>query len=166
MMTSLLSGRVKEGFDLCSDDTFDDKNPFYRNKPTEADMVHCVIYIVDICSVGTLDQSFIDMIRNLQKKQIKPDIQRILILTKCDQLCDHVKRDVRQIFHSKRVFDEINRAKEKLCFHGGIIHPIVNYGEHITKIKPDMNVPILLALKQCMNFSNEFMKKCVADSAD
>lgn len=158
MMTNILSGKVKEGYEFSSEGIIEEDNPYYRKNPSEADMMHCVIYVVDICILSVLDCSFTKKIRSLQSKQISSDIQRILILTKCDELCDEVKKNVVNIYKSKKVSEEMNRASDLFGLPRGNIHPVVNYGVRVTTINPDMNIPILLALQQCVNFSNEFME--------
>ncbi|XP_060575115.1 interferon-induced protein 44-like [Ruditapes philippinarum] len=158
MMTSIISGRVKEGYDFFLGGIIEEDNPFYRKNPSEADMMHCVIYVVDICLLSVMDSSFTHSIRKLQTKQISSDLQRILILTKCDELCDEVNKNVVNIYRSKKVLEEINRASDLFGLPRGNIHPVVNYGERVTTINPDMNIPILLALQQCVNFSNDFME--------
>ncbi|XP_060587324.1 uncharacterized protein LOC132742849 [Ruditapes philippinarum] len=122
-------------------------------------MVHCVIYIVDICSLSTMDKTLKEKIIRLQQYEIDSDIQRVLILTKCDELCDSVKNDVTNIYKSKKVCDEAENARHIFGIARGNTHPVVNYGERGSEINPAMNVPVLLALKQCVDFSNEYIEQ-------
>lgn len=157
-LPSILSGKIKEGYDFSAGKVISDEDNYYRKNPTEADIIHCVIYVVDICSLSTIDDSLRAMISKLQKTQIDSEVQRVLILTKCDELCDYVKNDAENIYKSAAVSEEIDRARTIFGISGGNIHPIVNYGERVTTINPKMNVPILLALKQCVTFSKQFLK--------
>lgn len=157
-MNNIRNGRVKEGYDFSSVRNIEENDLLYRDNPTNADKMHCVIYVVDICLLSVVDKSLIKSITELQTQQIDSDLQRILILTKCDELCDEVKKNVVNIYRSKKVLKEMDRAHNVFGFQKGNIHPVVNYGESVTTINADMNIPILLALQQCVNFSNEFME--------
>lgn len=159
MMDKLLKGHVKEGYEFSSKSVIAETDEFYRENPTMADRMHCVIYLVDICSLSTMDKTLKEKIIRLQQNEIDSDIMRVLILTKCDELCDYVKSDVTNIYKSKNVCDEAENARNLFGIAGGNTHPVVNYGERVTEINPAMNVPILLALKQCVDFSHEYIEQ-------
>lgn len=155
IIKKIFDGRVKDGFQFQSKLEKDDW--YYNHDRTTADKTHCVIYVVDITMLETVEEPFQEPILDLQRKQVGFGLQRILLLTKCDVLCKLVKQDCANIYKSTEVLQKIKRASQAFGIPEANIHPVVNYGQEGT-LNAKMNVPILLALKQCVNFCKDFIK--------
>jgi hypothetical protein len=77
-----------------------------------------------------------------------------MILTHVDLICNEVRTDETKMFKSREVHETVNLASEQFGIEKASIHPVVNYVGDFN-IRPERNVPILLALRQAMHYSED-----------
>ena len=92
-------------------------------------------------------------------------LQRVMILTKVDKLCDKVKDDVTNIYNSVKVKDIVERASEIFKMPENLIYPVKNYASE-TVLDWRVNIPLLLALAKILNFAQDYVESLHYESSD
>ena len=93
------------------------------------------------------------------------DVPRVLILTKVDELCDEVEKDITKMFRSVRIKETVKTAGEVFGIERASIHPVKNY-EVDTTIDVNTNIPLLLALLQTMQYAADRVEYVLQDDSD
>lgn len=73
-------------------------------------------------------------------------------MTKVDQLCEDVKKDITNIYKSIKVRDAVEIASETFGINKSCIHPVRNHTTEIS-LETNTNIPLLIALKQARDFA-------------
>ncbi|KAL4219065.1 hypothetical protein ACF0H5_021648 [Mactra antiquata] len=160
----LLEGHVKRNYKFDQDRPMDKESKFYRPNPTFEEKTHCVVFVIDAKAMNDgIPQAYVDKIKWLQKEIKKADVPRALILTKCDLLCSKVQENVNNIFRSVKVERAVKAASEVFAIDISSIHPVVNY-EVDVELSTANNVPILLALRQILQYACDRVEYVLDDS--
>jgi hypothetical protein len=88
-----------------------------------------------------------------------------MILTKVDLLCNEVAEDITKMFKSIKIQDAVKMASELFGIEMASIHPVMNY-EGDFNIRPEVNIPILLALRQAMHYSADRVDHVEHENSD
>lgn len=126
--------------------------------------IHCVMYCVDAESI------FQEIIEPVKKKmqEIESELKlnpqdRIVLVTKIDTICDETKKDIRRIFHSKKVQNAVEMAARVFKVSLNQVHPIKNYTDEV-EIDEYKNIPLLLGLSKAVDFGTDYLRN-MADKA-
>lgn len=85
-------------------------------------------------------------------------IPQVVFLTKIDKMCPKVDEDVKQVIYSGAVRNTVDKLAEVMGLPRGHILPIKNY-ENETDLDSDMDLLILKALKQTINFADDYIEE-------
>lgn len=139
----------------------------FKEKPSLADRAHCVVFVVEARSVYYMETISEETKRNIdevQKQIYSQDIPRIILLTKIDDLCNKVRKDVAKTFHSKKIRDAVLHTRDLFKVSELTIFPIQNYSrEH--GLDSNMNILILFALRRMLHLASDRLKS-VDDQKD
>ena len=86
------------------------------------------------------------------------DIPQVVYLTKLDKICPIVQEDAKYVFHSSAVRNAVDRIAEIMGLPRGYVLPINNY-ESETILDPNMDILVLNALKQTINFADDYIEE-------
>ncbi|KAI5628897.1 interferon-induced protein 44, partial [Silurus asotus] len=81
-------------------------------------------------------------------------IPRAVVMTMGDLLCPAVRNNMKYIYISKIIKNKMEDCSNKLQIPMNCIFPVKNYHEQ-TETNDDMDVLLLLALKQIAHFAND-----------
>ncbi|XP_060586352.1 interferon-induced protein 44-like isoform X4 [Ruditapes philippinarum] len=158
-LTFLIKGHIKNGYRFNPAGPIDKTSPYYRHNPTFQDQMHCVTFVMSAKAIHAgIPSAYEQKIKQLQEKITREHIPRILILTKVDELCNEVAKDITKMFWSVKVKDAINTASEMFGIEQALIHPVKNY-EVDFDIETQTNIPLLLALRQTMQYAADRIQK-------
>lgn len=101
-----------------------------------------------------ISKDYVQKIRILQEKIKREHIPIVLILTQVDLLCDEVRKDISKMSWSENVQQAMNTASEVFGIDKASIHPVKNY-EVDDCLNPLTNIPLLLALRQGMQYAKD-----------
>ena len=99
--------------------------PGYRSRPTEADRMHCVAFVISARAFSAMHQSvgekFKDVLNEARARRktyqiyityfmfnFDAGLQSIVILTQIDRVCSSTEKSTKNVFHS-------NAVKQKVC---------------------------------------------------
>lgn len=91
----------------------------------------------------------------------------MVVLTKVDKLCPEVEKDIGTLFRSVRVQRVMKTASEVFHVSEASIHPVKNYEVDI-ELRVNINIPILLALRQILQYAAQsvYMEMNKSDDSD
>lgn len=164
----LLDGHIKNGYMFNPVSPITEGSSKYRPGNNVLHQMHCVIFVASATSVHAgFSSEYVQKIQQLQKKIKRKRIPRILILTKVEQLCDEVEKDITKMFRSLKIKETVETASEIYAIEKASIHPVVNY-EAICDVNVATNIPILLALRQAKQYAIdrfEFLSEVESDGS-
>ncbi|XP_053402280.1 interferon-induced protein 44-like isoform X2 [Mercenaria mercenaria] len=133
----------------------------YVSKPSEKDKIHCAAFIMNAqLQYDDLGEKYLNKIRTLQKALMEKDVPRVVILTKCDILCNEVEKNTGCIYRSTKVKEAVERARDWFLIPANNVYPVVNYGGgQKIELELETSVPILLALRHITYAAADFLEK-------
>lgn len=152
---ALLKGHVKKGYSFNPAKPISEKDSSWNPSPEFKDQIHCVVFVISSKSIHYgIPKDYVQKISILQEKIRREHIPRVLILTQVDLLCDEVRKDISKLFRSVKVQEAVNTASAVFGIDKASIHPVKNYEVDI-EIDPLTNIPLLLALRQAMQYAED-----------
>ncbi|XP_062393541.1 uncharacterized protein LOC134081376 isoform X2 [Sardina pilchardus] len=156
-----LNGHIKEGYTFHPVKQCSEKDTGYNSSPTLNEKVHCLVFTIPIDTFtnnGRLDNDLIRMMQNIREKACSLEIPLVVILTKVDEACPHVKEDIKHIYRSKTIYQQVRACSQDLGISMNNIFPVKNYHEE-KDLNPDMDAVLLFTLKCILNYANDFVKE-------
>ncbi|KAJ0062978.1 hypothetical protein NL108_010273, partial [Boleophthalmus pectinirostris] len=97
---NICKGHVQDRYQFNPSASLQEGTPGYRKHVTLKDKIHCMVYVVDVSRVSLMDQKMLDKFRTIRKKANQLGVPQILLMTKIDEACPLVERDLKNVYHS------------------------------------------------------------------
>lgn len=151
----LFEGHIKNKYKFIKERPISENSTYYNRDPNVYDQMHCIILVMSAENILTgMTNAYVRKMQRLQKIIKEKHIPRVLILTKVEQICDEVERDISLMFRSEKIYEAVKKASEVFVISQASIHPVKNYEEDFN-VGPITNIPILLALRQAMHYATD-----------
>ncbi|XP_060748997.1 interferon-induced protein 44-like [Tachysurus vachellii] len=157
-LNNALQGHLTEGYQFNQHCCITTDDPGFNSKPTLEDKIQCVICAISGNTISQLDQGVIIKIKQNFKEAAKLGISQVIIVTKIDEFCPLVNKDLKNVYKSKKIKDKMKECSNFLSVPMTCIFPVKNYHEQ-TKTDDDIDVLLLSALKQILHFANDLTEK-------
>ncbi|XP_072562875.1 interferon-induced protein 44-like isoform X2 [Paramormyrops kingsleyae] len=152
---SILKGYIKDGYQ------FNPTKPWSQDGdqchiPPLQKRIHCVVFVVDASKLPLMksaeDNSKFIQIRN---KANLLDVPVMVLLTNVDKVCPHVQKDLKNVYWSNYLKEQIYKASDFLGIQVSNVFPVKNY---CSEVELDMRCDILLltAMQKMLRLSNDF----------
>ncbi|XP_042360350.1 interferon-induced protein 44-like [Plectropomus leopardus] len=131
---------------------------YYNTNPTPKDRVHVLVCVISSFSpiLDVLSDTLFIKMREVRLAARDMGIPLMAILTKIDETCPEVEKDIKNVYKSKH----LKRQMEELSLALGIplyrIFPVKNYHSEIDT-NADTDALILSALRRIINFGEDFL---------
>uniref|UniRef100_A0A673YW95 Interferon-induced protein 44-like n=1 Tax=Salmo trutta TaxID=8032 RepID=A0A673YW95_SALTR len=150
-----LKGHVKEGHKFNPMSPLSEKDHGYIKIPSSEDRVHCLVSVMPADKMAFLGKHVIQKMRDIRLAAFAlAGIPQMVVLTRVDEACPSVRKDVKNIYLSKYIKE---KCSAKLGVPVNCILPVKNYHEEID-LNEDMDVLLLRALRQMVDFADDFIK--------
>ncbi|XP_051797486.1 interferon-induced protein 44-like, partial [Acanthochromis polyacanthus] len=151
-----LKGHVKEDYE------FNPKEPltggdFYNPSPTLGDRVHVLVSVVPADKISLMSEEDVIKLREVRLAASAMNIPQLAIITKIDEACPKVRRNIKNAYWSKVLKEKVDRCSSLLGIPPNCIFLVKNYSSEITP-SDDINALILVALRQMVCFGEDFLK--------
>ncbi|KAJ8400137.1 hypothetical protein AAFF_G00398310 [Aldrovandia affinis] len=153
-----LRGHVKEGYKFNVATPLSEGDPHYNKSPRLGDQVHCLVTVVAADQVSIMDSKVVEKLRELRLTASDIGIPQVVLLTKVDIACELVKEDLKKVYTSKYVKEQMQKCSSKLGMPMNCILPVMNYHNEID-LQNDLDELLLKALKQIVNFADDYVRK-------
>ncbi|XP_072513516.1 interferon-induced protein 44-like isoform X2 [Salminus brasiliensis] len=103
---NILEGHISDGYTfnpLCS---ITKDHPKYNQQPNPDDKVHCLVCILPADCISRMNNEVFDKMRFIRKTAAKLNIPQVIVLTKVDQACEVVNKDLKKIYQSRKMSDK------------------------------------------------------------
>ncbi|XP_022530111.1 interferon-induced protein 44-like [Astyanax mexicanus] len=153
----VLEGHIADGYTFNPEQTITENHQHYNQNPELQDKVHCLVTIIPADAVSRIDSKVIEKMKTVRQKARDLNIPQVIVLTKVDQACLMVNKNLRMIYHSRKIKEKVDESYNKLGIPLNKIYPVKNYHAEITQ-NEDNDVLILMALRDIVNFANDFLE--------
>ncbi|XP_014058583.1 interferon-induced protein 44 isoform X2 [Salmo salar] len=152
-----LKGHVKEGHKFNPMSPLSEEDPGYIKIPSSEDRVHCLVSVMPADKMAFLGKHVIQKMRDIRLAAADMGIPQMVVLTRVDEACPSVRKDVKNIYLSKYIKEKMEQCSTELGVPVNCILPVKNYHEEID-LNEDMDVLLLRALRQMVDFADDFIK--------
>nr|XP_055038666.1 interferon-induced protein 44-like [Misgurnus anguillicaudatus] len=153
-----LQGFLKEGYKFNPVSSVSVGDDGYRSDPTAQEQTYCLVYIIAADKVSMMYPEVIQKMQYIRAKASELDIPQIIIMTRVDESCELVKKDLRKIYTSKKIKVKMEECCNLVGVSMSNIFPVKNYHE---EIDPDNDTDVLLlrALTQIVQIANDNLSR-------
>ncbi|XP_051744088.1 interferon-induced protein 44-like isoform X4 [Ctenopharyngodon idella] len=147
-------GHVKDGYKFNQEQALTYKDQHYTSDPTLSDQAFCLVYVIDADTVQFTDDKLIDKLKIIRQRISDQGIPQVVVMTKVDEACPLVNKDLRKIYTSKKIKEKMELCSTKIGVPLSNIFPVKNYHEEIDT-EDDIDVLILKALEQIVQIADD-----------
>ncbi|XP_062393542.1 interferon-induced protein 44-like [Sardina pilchardus] len=171
-LEKILEGHIKEGYMFNPLNSHPPEKDNDYKAPGLSDRIHCLVSVIPAdsvlwCADGDKisdhamrenDEAFIKKIKDVRAHASLMGIPQIVVLSKVDEACSKVQNDIKMIYRSKTIREKVKHCSHNVGVPEYCIFPVKNYHEE-NRLNKDMDVLLLTALKEILNFANDYVAK-------
>nr|XP_023649521.1 interferon-induced protein 44-like [Paramormyrops kingsleyae] len=146
---SILKGHIKDQYIF---------NPRSPGKSADsqlplADRIHCMVIVMDTNKLKIVPEATWHKLRNIQHKADSYEVPLLVLLTQVDKACPHVEKDLKNVYRSCYIREQIFNVSDRLGIPVSQVLPVKNYSHEI-ELNDNCDILLLTAMKQMLNFAD------------
>lgn len=126
-----------------------------KNKPLK-DKIHCLVSVLPANNISIMGDDVIIQMRNIRLKARDFGIPQAMIVTKVDEACPEVLKNIRNIYSSRKIKDKLEKCCQRLGVPMSYIYPVKNYHAEQTT-NTEMDILILQGMLNIVNFAKDYV---------
>uniref|UniRef100_UPI0037E769F0 interferon-induced protein 44-like n=1 Tax=Semicossyphus pulcher TaxID=241346 RepID=UPI0037E769F0 len=151
-----LEGHVRDGYQFNPDRPLKESDAGYNKSPSLDDKAHALVCVIPAGSVSLLEDIVVQKMRRVRLTASELGIPQMAILTKVDEACPEVRRDINNIHKSKYLKEQVEKFNVLIGIPINCIFLVKNYESEIDTDE-GINGPILTALKQMVTHGEDYL---------
>uniref|UniRef100_A0A674CHB3 Interferon-induced protein 44-like n=1 Tax=Salmo trutta TaxID=8032 RepID=A0A674CHB3_SALTR len=155
-LINALKGHLPEGYEFNPVHPLSDQKKEFIQNPSLSDKTHCLVSIVSADKISRMQKDVIDKMKSIRAAASRLKIPQVVVMTMPDKACELVNKDVKRIYYSKAIKEKMHECSNFLGLPMNCILPVKNYHEE-GMLDNDMDILILNAMTQIMNFANDYL---------
>uniref|UniRef100_A0A8C9WQ36 G domain-containing protein n=1 Tax=Scleropages formosus TaxID=113540 RepID=A0A8C9WQ36_SCLFO len=153
---NILNGKIGDRYQFNPASPLEDSNS--SNPEKLEDKIHCVVYVLDVSKMGLIPEKLFEKIRTVQKKVNGFGVPQVLLLTKVDQTCPPVEKDIQKVYHSEYLQAKVRfDASARLGIPLLSVFPVKNYTREV-ELQQNDDILLLSALQKILHFADDYMR--------
>ncbi|XP_062862327.1 interferon-induced protein 44-like [Trichomycterus rosablanca] len=152
-----IKGHIKEGYEFNPTSSLSDDSKYYNKNPSLSDQIHCLIYVIPADKITIMPAELTTKTKTIREEASKMGLPQVVFLTRADCICSLMKDDLQKVYISKKIRDKIHECSNLVGVPANLIFPVINYSEE-THINEKINCLMMDALKQIINWANDYVK--------
>ncbi|XP_074484757.1 interferon-induced protein 44-like [Sebastes fasciatus] len=138
---SILKGHLPDTYQFNPSAPLHSEASGYLKSPDLKDKIHCVVYVIDACKVSIMSTKLEMKLETIRRKVNSMGIPQLVLMTKVDEACPFVSRDIRNIYKSGYIEEMMQEVGARLRVSMSCVVPVKNYSK---EFELDVNCDILL----------------------
>ncbi|KAL3987226.1 polyadenylate-binding protein 2 [Sarotherodon galilaeus] len=151
-----MKGHVKDGYKFNPESSLSEHDHDYNKEPTVNDKVHVLVCVIDANKVKLLSDDIMKKMRDVRLAASGMGIPQMAILTRIDEACPDVKENIKDVYKSSCLKEQMEKVSVSLGIPLYCIFPVKNYHSEI-QTDNDVDTLILAALKQMIDFGEDYV---------
>ncbi|KAK1877850.1 Interferon-induced protein 44-like [Dissostichus eleginoides] len=160
-----MKGHVKDGYKFNPISPITEDNQHYNRDPSLNDRAHVLVCVIPGSIAGLqnddnpsqlLTEDFEKQLREVRLAASDMGIPEIAILTKIDEACPEVRKDIQNVYKSKCLKKKIEELSVRMGFPQNCIFPVKNYHSEL-ETSDNTDTLILSALTGMIECGEDFV---------
>ncbi|KAI7810997.1 interferon-induced protein 44-like isoform X1 [Triplophysa rosa] len=156
-IVNVVLGHIKDKYKFDPKDPLSVEKEHFNISPTLAEKALCLVYIIDANTVDFTDDKLIEKLRAIRLKLREKGIPQMIVMTKVDETCPLVKKDLKKVYSSAKIYAKMQMCSDKVGVPMTSIFPVKNYHEEIDT-NDTIDVLILKALDQIVHNADDLLR--------
>ncbi|XP_063758498.1 interferon-induced protein 44-like isoform X2 [Eleginops maclovinus] len=131
---------------------------FYKPTPSANDKVHVLVFVIDANKWSLMNEKALEALDDIRDEAKLLDIPQVAILTKIDEVCPEIQKDIKNVYKSKELKEKMEKVSGAVGVPMNCIFPVKNYSKELD-LDSDTDALILSALKPILDFGNDHLNK-------
>uniref|UniRef100_A0AAV2JJ02 G domain-containing protein n=1 Tax=Knipowitschia caucasica TaxID=637954 RepID=A0AAV2JJ02_KNICA len=152
---SICKGNVQDRYQFSQSSSLQEGTPGYKKHVSLKDKIHCVVYVVDANRVSLMGQKLLNKFCTIRKKANQMGVPQVLLMTKIDEACPLVAKDVKSVYRSVYLQNKAREVSESLGIPLSCIVPVKNYCSEM-ELDTELDILLLSAVDLMLNYADSF----------
>ncbi|KAF4075400.1 hypothetical protein AMELA_G00234090 [Ameiurus melas] len=157
-IVNILHGHVREGYTFDPSKALTSESKSFNQTPSLNDKVHCLVFVLPADTIDNMPEEIITKMKQVLVIAHELKIPVVVLMSKVDAACPLVKENLKMIYRSMKIKERMEKCSVSLGVPLNYIFPVKNYHEEITN-SAEIDILILMALINILNFANEFVER-------
>ncbi|CAK6975901.1 interferon-induced protein 44-like [Scomber scombrus] len=157
-----LMGRVNDDYTSNPEQKLSEGDQFYKTVNPN-DEVHVLVSVISADTQNQIRDEVIRKTQEIRKAASEIDIPQMAIITKLDEACPKIKEDLKNIYKSTTLKEQMEQFSADVGIPMNCIFPVKNYSEGIV-MNDDVDSVILSTLRHIIDFGEESMNHKMSQS--
>ncbi|XP_048851276.1 interferon-induced protein 44-like isoform X4 [Brienomyrus brachyistius] len=160
---NILKGYIPDGYQ------FNPTMPWSENgdqthTPSLKERIHCLVFVVDAPTLPVLNsEEKRKKIIQIKEKANQLEVPLMVLLTKVDKVCPHTGKDLKNVYWSNNLKEQIYKASDFLGIHVSSVFPVKNYCSE-TELDMRSDILLLAAMQKMLHLADDFFANFVEDT--
>ncbi|RXN18997.1 interferon-induced 44-like protein [Labeo rohita] len=150
-------GHVNDGYKFNEEQTLTSDDQHYTSDPSLSNQCFCLVYVIAADTIQFIDERLIDKLKIVRQKISEKGIPQVLVMTKVDETCPLVKKDLRKMYTSRKIKEKMDLCSATTGVPLTNIFPVKNYHDEIDT-NDLIDVLMLKALERIIQIAHDRLK--------
>uniref|UniRef100_A0A3B4T739 G domain-containing protein n=1 Tax=Seriola dumerili TaxID=41447 RepID=A0A3B4T739_SERDU len=141
-----LRGHVKKHYEFIPGRPLKEGDLDYNSSPTLDDRVHVLVCAIPAASVSIISDDVVKKMREVRLAASDAGIPQLVIITKVDEACDEVRKDIKNVYKSIYLKEQVDKIHNLLGIPLNSIFLVKNYCSEIN-VNDDVSALTLCTFK-------------------
>ncbi|XP_051979915.1 interferon-induced protein 44-like [Xyrauchen texanus] len=153
-ISSILQGHISDRYKFNPVAPFQSEQKASRSASLQ-DKIHCVAFVIDATKVSLMSNKLEEKLSAIRKKVNSLGITQIVLMTKVDEACPFVEKDLQCLYVSSYIKTKVQEVSSRLGVPVSCVLPVKNYSQEL-ELNLNCDVLLLTALQQMLRFADDY----------